>query len=217
MRLQTLEVQIRRTDKSEAWGQQEFRGYAKFKTPDFAFIELGVVDGNNIVPAERIVCDGKRVWQYKHKEKQIFIYPLGKQQRRALEEGPLPFLFNFSKDDAKRRYALELKRFVDDGKGQAYYVIAVTPLLTIDQQEFSLAYIQLDARYLLPTMLYLVGPNQKSQKRYDLSDIKPNNPNWKGDEFFRGRLYRGYKVEENGGAPAGNPAAAVRAPNAGRQ
>ena len=60
-------------------------------------------------PYERIICTGKEVWQYRSDTQQIFIFPLGKdEQKKAIEEGPLPFLFNMQADDARQRYQMTL-------------------------------------------------------------------------------------------------------------
>ena len=56
---------------------------------------------------ETIVCGQNDVWQYLYEGKQIFIFPLAKGERqRALDEGPLPFLFNMKAKEAEERYEM---------------------------------------------------------------------------------------------------------------
>ena len=122
------------------------------------------------MPHERIVCTGKEVWQYHSPTRQIFIFPLEKQQQqRALEEGPLPFLFNMRADEAKKRYQMSLI-----AENSATYMVTVIPLLEIDKESFSKAIIQLDRKYLLPTNIVLIAPDGKSTQDYKFSDVKPN-------------------------------------------
>ncbi len=90
------------------WGGEEhYQGRALFKAPGLAWIDFRkVVDPKQPNPKtvahERIVCTGQEVWQYRSDTQQIFIFPLEHDaQKRALAQGPLPFLFNFRADDAK--------------------------------------------------------------------------------------------------------------------
>ena len=229
-KLETLELAIYRIDKDPQWGDEEhYLGRAAFKTPQLAFLDFRKVKmeeqpdpkdkkkkklvplkkNNQIVsvPFETIVCTGLEVWQYRYDVKQIFIFPLDKDQRkRALEEGPLPFLFNMRAADAQQRYAMTL-----DGQDKNKYLVKIKPLLQQDQDTFSVAWIYLDKQFLLPTRIFLLAPNGKMTKDFHLSQIKPNQ---KVDP----RLFVGvnpgnqFKIERNPGgpAPANNPRARRR-------
>src|SRR5262249_57909701 len=132
-------VKMKRTDRSPAWDEDDhYEGRAMFKAPNLAWLDFAkekeVKDSKTgarsmkFVPHERIVCTGTEVWQYRCDTSQIFIYPLEKDvQQRALEEGPLPFLFNFKAADAKKRYTMTL---VDDNPEAP--VIRIIPRLPID-------------------------------------------------------------------------------------
>jgi TIGR03009 family protein len=229
-KLETLELAIYRIDKDPQWGDVEhYLGRAAFKNPQLAFLDfrkvkmqeqpdpkdkkkklLVPVKKNNqvvSVPFETIVCTGAEVWQYRYDVKQIFIFPLDKDQRkRALEEGPLPFLFNMRAADAQKRYEMELK-----GQDNNKYLVKIKPLLPQDQETFSIAWVYLDKEFLLPTRIFLLAPNGKMTKDFQLSQIKPNQ---KVDP----RLFVGvnpgnqFKIERNPGgpAPANNPKARRR-------
>jgi len=211
-RLKTLDVRIKQTvQTSEAWGgqPQQFDGRAIFKSPNLAWIDFQqvVVDENKkkkLVPNERIICTGKEVWHYLSKTQQIHIYPLGKQQReRALQEGPLPFLFNFKAEEAKQRYRMTLLK--EDDK---CYVIGILPNEQIDKESFSKAFIRLDSQYLLPTQVLLYPVDEKSGlKNFVLSDIKPNVAVM--EENFRGqRLGKPWTIHINEESSSAGPAAA---------
>lgn len=175
-RLKSLDVKFKRVDHSPAWGDNElYEGRAMLESPNLAWLDfkkVGVDKQNRpaLVPHERIVCTGKEVWQYHSPTLQIFIFPLEReQQQRALEEGPLPFLFNMRAGEAKKRYRMSLV-----SENAATYVVSVIPLLDIDKESFSTAIIQLDRKYLLPTNIVLFAPDGKSTQDYKFSDVKPN-------------------------------------------
>ncbi|HMB03248.1 MAG TPA: outer-membrane lipoprotein carrier protein LolA [Isosphaeraceae bacterium] len=229
-RLKTLDVKIERTDKNPAWGEDEhYVGRALLMSPDLAWLDFQKVafkggkpvldkDGKPMLtPWERIISTGEEVWQYRNETKQIFIYPLEKQpQKRALEEGPLPFLFNFREADARQRYEMSLME-----ENDKHYWIGIRPKLVMDQDAFKQAFVKLDKEVLLPVRIYLLAPDGKSTKNFTLKreemrlnkEIPPQN--------FRGQVMAGWKVIDNRegeGVPArGRPEpAAAPAPASGR-
>ena len=192
-KLQTLELAIYRKDKDPKWGDEEqYWGRAAFKSPQLAYLDfrkikmqeqpdpkakrkkilVPVKKDNKVdtVPFETIVCTGQEVWQYRYDVKQVYIFPLDKDQRkRALEEGPLPFLFNMRAAEANQRYEMKLQ-----GQDGTRYLVMIVPRLKEDQDTFSTAWVYLDKKYLLPTKIYLLGPDGASTKEFHLSQIKPN-------------------------------------------
>jgi TIGR03009 family protein len=232
-KLKTLDAKIFRRDYIVAWEEFEyFEGHAIFKSPNLAYIDFRKIKQDKdkkpvkdpqtqawvSAPKERIICTGSEVWQYDSDTKQIIIYPLEKDQAaKALEEGPLPFLFNMKADDAKRRYDMTL--ISQDAKG---YGISVRPKLEVDQESFSQAFVQLYRKYLLPVRIVLHSPDGKSQKDFQLGEIKPNAK--LNDDTFTGKTDASWKVVRNPGgderprpgvaggqrrpAPAAAPAAA---------
>jgi TIGR03009 family protein len=206
-RLKTLDVRMTRTDRSPAWDEDDqYKGRAMFKTPNLAWLdfekEKEVKDPRTgakqkrFMPHERIVCTGTEVWQYRCDTSQIFIYPLEKDvQQRALEEGPLPFLFNFKAADAKKRYTMTLVE--DDPQAP---VIRIIPRLPIDQESFKLAWVKLDRQlFLLPQRILLIQPDGKSSKDFELK-LNPEVANCDvRDENFRPKAGEGWKIVRNPG------------------
>ncbi|MGZ3317500.1 MAG: hypothetical protein ACXU95_09365, partial [Isosphaeraceae bacterium] len=144
--LKTLDVTVLRIDDNPAWGEIEYyEGRALFKSPNLAFIDFNKITQDDkkkplrdpqkkdkwlATPYERIVCTGEEVWQYKSDTQQIFIYPLGKnEKKKAIEEGPLPFLFNMHAEDARQRYQMSL--ISEDAKG---YGVSIKPKLQEDKE-----------------------------------------------------------------------------------
>jgi TIGR03009 family protein len=217
--LKTLDVTIERTDKNPAWGEDEhYVGRALLMSPDLAWLDFKKVaskdgkptlDKNGqliLTPWERIISTGEEVWQYRTDTKQIFIYPLEKQpQKRALEEGPLPFLFNFREAEARQRYEMSLM-----GEKEDHYWIGIKPKLVMDQDAFSMAFVKLDKQLLLPVRIYLMAPDGKSTKDFILKKdrIKPNEPimreNFKGQEF--GPPWKVIDNRQGNGQPQPKPA-----------
>jgi TIGR03009 family protein len=215
-KLTTLDVTMTRTDKSDAWGELEnYEGRAILKSPNYAWLNFKKIveeedpktkkKTRKIVDHERIICTGTEVWQYMSPTQQIFIYPLGKdQQQRALEEGPLPFLFNFKAAEAQKRYRLELISEDEDK-----VVLRIVPKLDIDSSTFKTAMVQLNRKfYLLPTRIYLIAPDGKSSKDFvlTLTEKSPNQEVIAAN--FQGQIIKGWKIIRNPGGDA--PAAAAR-------
>jgi TIGR03009 family protein len=210
-KLKTLDVGILRVDDAPAWGDKDYyEGRALFKSPNLAFIDFRRIKLDDkkkpmrdpqdpkkwiSAPYERIVCTGEEVWQYSSDTQQIFIFPLEKdEQKKAIEEGPLPFLFNMRADDAKRRYQMSLMS--EDEKS---FGVSIKPKLKEDKDSFSMAFVNLDRSYLLPIRILMISPDGKSSKDFQLGPMFPNRA--VNDRNFQGKpLGPPWKVVRN---PAG--------------
>ncbi len=144
---------------------------------------------------ERIVCTGPEIWHYRFDKSQIFIYPLDKEaQRKALDEGPLPFLFNMKAQNALERYQMSLQ-----GENNKVYFVVIKPRLKEDQENFSTAWVYLDRKFLLPVRIILFTPDGQSTRDFVLSKIEANQG--VRDDTFRGVKFKGWSVERNPGEP----------------
>jgi TIGR03009 family protein len=226
-KLKTLDVQIYRVDKDFKWGDEiHYKGRAVFKAPNLAYLDFAklkvapnakgklapVVNQKNgkwiQTRVETVVCSQNEVWQYLHDVKQIFIFPLAKEQRqRALEEGPLPFLFNMKAKEAEARYEMTL---VD--QNAQFFVVKVIPKLKEDKESFKTALLYLEKTFLLPSRIALINADGKSSRVYDLSDIRPNKP--VEDQWFKGGPVKGWAVQNNPAAQAPKQGRAAGAPGA---
>ncbi|HEU5116296.1 MAG TPA: hypothetical protein VFT74_06410, partial [Isosphaeraceae bacterium] len=172
------------------------------------------------------------VYHFYAPSKEVFVYPLDKDQRkRSIEEGPLPFLFNMKSADAKRRYFIELlqKKTTKDGSPGA--IIRIVPRIDIDQSEFSQAIVLLNLKTFLPEALQLYSPNGKDTKTYIFSKVErngENNPatrpnNYNGTMMADAFRKSGYKVlvnpspQPNQSARPAGVAGGAAAPAAPRQ
>ena len=193
-RLTSLEVDVYRIDKDPAWWNDEkhFLGHAAFKGPQLTYLDFRKVklqaqvdpkDKNKkklapvlkngqiqAVPYQTIVCTGAEVWDYRYDVREIFVYTLDKDARkRALEEGPLPFLFNMKAQEAKERYDMVL--WSEDDKA---YLVKVLPKSREEKERYSTTWIYLDRSYLLPTRIVRIMTDKKSTQDFHLSHIEPN-------------------------------------------
>ncbi len=214
-RLKSLDVSFTRLDKAPGWNQvDEFRGRAYLQSPNLVCLHFQKVD---VVPPankptlqnyERIVCTGKEVLQYDYQRQQIFRFPLDKQQRqRALQEGPLPFLFNMKAAEAKERYGMT---YIN--QNEKAYLIGVVPHKQEDRDVFSKAFIQLSKSTFLPDRLLLLSPNGKDTQDYTFSGISANGQI--DPQYFQQLQIKGWKLIDNP-SPQQQPQAAPRA--VGRQ
>ncbi|MDG3002977.1 outer membrane lipoprotein-sorting protein [Paludisphaera mucosa] len=223
-KLKTLDVVIFRRDDVPAFDEVEYyEGRALFKSPNLAFIDFKKIKQDDAgkpvkkdettwdsTHEERIICTGNEVWQYKSDTRQIFVFPLEKDQAaKAIEEGPLPFLFNMKAEEAKQRYEIGLMPPPNDKS----FGISIKPKLDVDKESFSHAFVQLDRAYMLPVRIVLVSPDGKSKKDFKLESVKPNatvkEENFVGKEFAKWKVIRNPAGEER---PRNAPPAAAARP-----
>ena len=210
--LKSLDVLIYRKDldsREVLGGETHYQGTAKFESPNKAYIEFNLIklDRNKkdvidpktkrrvTEPYERIKCTGNEVWQYKFDTKQIFVFPLNKEeQARALDEGPLPFLFNMKADEDRNRYHMTL---LPEKEGSKVHLIKVRPRLAIDREDFGEALIELEKTYLLPTRIVLFSPDRVGTREYFLSHHTANPKTPIDPAYFKGIEYKDWKVVRN--------------------
>lgn len=199
--MKTLDAQFRRKDDLVTLGDKEYyQGRAMLKSPNLVVLQFSRTDKDftkKPVLEERIVCTADEVWQFGYKLKQIVIHTLDQdQKRRALQQGPLPFLFNMKAADAKKRY--EMTAWADS-KNQLYH-IKIVPRQREDRENFLQAGVTLDMKEFLPKRMILHDPNGKDQKTF-LFDAIVRNTSWSSDPFTP-QLVNGWEVIRN---PVGEP------------
>ena len=146
------------------------------------------------------------VWQYLYDGRQIFIFPLAKGERqRALDEGPLPFLFNMKAEEAEARYQMFFEK-----ENEKHYTVKVLPKVQEDRESFKMAFSTWRRRTCCrPDRAALAG-------RQEQPGILPGQeqPNAKvDDKIFQGGVYKGWTVQKNPAADGprrGTPGAVRR-------
>lgn len=213
--IETLSADFERVDVNRLFKTRTlFRGQAVLKSPNLACLHYLKFDPAKKDPKnprsgwsffERVVCSGDEVYDYSADTKTVSVFPMPKdQRRRAIEEGPLRFLFNMRVAEVKRRYVMDLT-----GKTETAYEIRVIPLLREDKQAFSQAYILLNKKTFLPDAMLLYSPEGKGNtQEYSFKTVLKNK---KIDEkFFQYQAYPGYKkivnpVNDEPTTPASRP------------
>ncbi len=210
-----LDVLFTRIDTERGWGKTTYEGRAVLQSPNLAWVDLQKSDVDpkttkkELKPHERIISTGKEVWQYFPPVKQIIIHALAAEERqRAMDEGPLPFLFNMKAEQAKKRYKMTLTSETPE-----VYVIKIIPLMAIDLEAFEEAFAQLDKVTLQPRQLRLVDKTRDT-KDYWFTKME-SNPTTDFSKFFVGEKYTGWTVERNEANKAQGTAVGQRPPTAG--
>lgn len=219
---ESLYAQFTRTDRSPALVEPKvYEGQALLRKPNLACLDFQEVLKDRPKPAfsQRIVCSGAKVYQFLGPTKQVFVYPLAEdERRRAIEEGPLPFLFNMRVERALQRYTWRLlEERPAQGTKPASYIIEIVPLVEIDLEEFSKALVMLNQESFLPEALQLFHPNGKDTKTFVFKKVERNgdgNPagnlaNYDGEKMAEKFQTYGYKVIVN-------PDSAGQVPEVGR-
>ena len=219
-KVKSLQVVFERTDKSVKWDDKVSQGTAILKSPDLACLEFkrAILDsdgkprlklnanGQKAIdvekePYQRIVCTGKEVLQYEWDEKVLYIYPLDKEARqKALQQGPLPFLFNMKAAEARQRYSMTL---VPDARFPKEYCIKVVPNEEIDKKDFKMAVVWLDKEQFQPSRLVLYPVGDKDLQEFRFTLIAPNKPI--ADAYFAVVIPDKWKVERNDNPDGPNP------------
>ena len=235
-KLKTLDVKIYRIDKDPKWkrggalrgachvqepqpglpGLRQDQAGAGCQGPDGPGDRSQDRETGDRRGTETIVCGQNDVWHYLHEGRQIFIFPLAKGERqRALDEGPLPFLFNMKAQEAEQRYDMT---FV--GENQKYYAVKVLPRLQEDKETFKSAFIYLDKKYLLPARIVLrdrrrpqhpgLHPGGDPRQRAEVKDIVLQGGRLQGLEGGRRIPPRGSRSRVQAAGRPGGAAAMPR-------
>jgi TIGR03009 family protein len=215
-KLKSLDVRIYRIDKDFRWKDEvHFEGRAVFKSPDLAYLDfwklkLAPNAKGQLAPmkdpkkpnawlrdhTETVVCGKDAVWQYLYDGRQIYQFPLAKGERqRALDEGPLPFLFNMKAQEAEARYQMYLEK-----ENEQYYLVKILPRLQEDKESFKVALLYLEKKFLLPARIALLSPDGKSSRDFYLDKQQPNAQ--VADTLFKGGPLPGWVVQKNPAAEA---------------
>ncbi len=152
------------------------KGEIKYASPDkgkFQVTELSRYAGPPTMPggqpqyaiqdasfAEHWVSDGKNVFEYSARNKQLIQRELPPEmQGKAIADGPLPFLFGARAETIRARYWV---RGLPQG-GRGKYWLEAVPKSRHDAQNFKAVTIVLDEQTYLPELLEVFAPNYDSK------------------------------------------------------
>lgn len=168
---------------------------------------------------EHWVCDGKSVFEFSHKTKELVEVKLPpNMQGNAIADGPLPFMFGAKADKIKQRYWIrEIPR---TAKEQPYQLELIPKRRG---EDYSRIRVKLDPQKFLPTQMVLYELNLVGRSAYSFRKMKANSTannlrNFMGG-FVSPKTPRGWtKIVKNvgGTAPAPKGQQPPRAPQGQR-
>jgi TIGR03009 family protein len=168
---------------------------------------------------EHWVCDGKAIYEYNHRDKQLVVTPIPDEMRGvAIVDGPLPFLFGAQADKLIERYWIYPTRPPEGVVGQVW--LKAFPRRQADAANYDFVEIILNAATMQPMALQIHLPGGQQRHVYKFSDAKVNGTldNWFGGLFSAPRTPLGWKrvvvqpesTEVVPGPQASNPADGVQ-------
>jgi len=197
--------------------KHQSKGTAFLKRPDRVVLQINVEnpETGDFEFDRRIMSTGGEIIEFDKRREQVTVYPLPEDDRqRAMEEGPLPFLFRMNARAFKQRYLAKLLE-----ETEAYYRIAIIPRHEIDREAFDAAVIYLDRQTLQPKEIHTRSPNGKDMQHYYIRGFWRNPPQGIDDQAFtwsrekeRQLEQRGWRVVHSPG-PAGPSDERQPAPN----
>lgn len=180
-------------------------GELNYNTPDNAEYKVYDSDGN---VSEHWLCTGKSIFEFKHSEKTLVQRDLPPElQGKAIEDGPLPFVFNSNAAKLKQRYWMRLTAPPEGVTDQVW--IEAFPKRREDKANFDRAELILNANEMLPMAVQLHMPGGQTRTVHKFKDTKVNGF-WAGLKGFKPKVSRDWKVyvEPAGGMAEAPPAQA---------
>lgn len=162
--IRTFETKFRRyryvqsMEDATSLKREDDLGELKYAAPDKGMFSISDLEGKENM---KWLCDGKSVYEYQYKLKQIdqIILP-PEMQGRSITSGPLPFLFGSSAEQLKKRYYIRISHNVKLQPGQV--MIEAYPKTASDSTEFIRAdMIILTYPQIRPVAIKLYKPNQE--------------------------------------------------------
>jgi len=130
---------------------------------------------------ERWVCDGTKIIQINDVEKTYEEFVIPHQARgQNIMNGPLPFLFGMSANDAHQRYQLKLLKNTNQ-----VVQLHVKPRWRQDAANWREAYVNLDPKTYLPQAVMMVDPSGNLETVYTFANFKINGGRIRLPSFLR--------------------------------
>ncbi|HMP05644.1 MAG TPA: hypothetical protein PJ982_04790, partial [Lacipirellulaceae bacterium] len=156
---------------------------------------------------EHWVCDGKAVFEYNHRQKQLVVTPIPEGMRgRAIADGPLPFLFGAEAQKLMQRYDIRPLQ----GNPEQIWLKAY-PRYANDAANYESVEVILDRKTMHPVALkvYLPGRQQQHVYTFDAPTINGKLDAWFGGLFSAPRTPFGWTRVVVDDTPAPGPQAAM--------
>ena len=163
---------------------------------------------------EHWVCDGKAVYEYEHRNKQLVVTPIPEPLRgKSIVDGPLPFLFGAEAKKLAERYWIR-----STSSNETTINLEAYPRRQADAANYDRVDVILDRKTMQPTAIQVHLPGGQQRHVYTFHDATVNGKleAWFGGLFSAPRTPLGWKkVVVQDGGPGAAPQAAN--PDAGVQ
>jgi TIGR03009 family protein len=162
---------------------------------------------------EHWVCDGKAIYEYEHRLKQLRVTSIPEEMRgQSIVDGPLPFLFGAEAQKLMDRYWIRPKSHPTQIWLEAY------PKRQMDAANYDAVEVMLDPQtmYPLAIQVHLPGGKQRHVYTFQTPTVNGKMESWFGGLFNAPRTPLGWKkvvmtdAELQPGPQAANPAAGVQ-------
>ncbi len=160
---------------------------------------------------EHWVCDGKAVYEYNHRDKQLVVTSVPPEMRgQAIVDGPLPFLFGAKADKLMSRYWIRTKQSTETDIWLEAY-----PRWPSDAANYNSVDVMLDRKTMQPKAIQVHLPGGQQRHVYMFTNPQVNAKNlgaWFTGLFSAPRTPLGWKQVMADEAPAAPQAANPQAP-----
>jgi TIGR03009 family protein len=140
---------------------------------------------------EHWVCDGKAVYEYNHRDKQLVVNTIPEHMRgQEIVNGPLPFLFGAEADKLMARYWIRNKA----GGAEEIWLEAF-PRWQNDAANYDSVEVMLDRKTMQPKAIQVNLPGGQQRHVYIFTEAKVNQKNlgtWFNSLFKSPRVPMGY-------------------------
>jgi TIGR03009 family protein len=163
---------------------------------------------------EHWVCDGKAVYEYEHRNKELRVTPIPEALRgKSIVDGPLPFLFGADAKKLMDRYWINVKK-----SPAAQIWLEAYPRRQADALNYDYVEVMLDRKTMQPTAIqvHLPGGQQRHVYMFQSPTVNGKLDALWGGLFSAPRTPIGWKkVVVNDGDPApgqqaANPAGGIQ-------
>jgi len=200
----------RQTLDKQLGARDEHKGYAMFLKPAAkddgarAYLEMAKVAKPEIF--EKYICTGTFLYEYVAANKAVRIHDMPKNNKAAMQESFLSFLFGMTADQAKTRYQMD--HVVPNPPDKFYHYLRIRPKMQQDQADFIEARLSLFRENNLPAQIWYLQPNKNEitwnftklqlNREIPLKHFEPTLPkDWRQERVLPKALVPGQPVIRN--------------------
>ena len=122
---------------------------------------------------EHWVCDGKAVYEYNHRDKQLVVVGIPEEMRGTkIVDGPLPFLFGAEAQKLMERYWIRSRQ-----SDPSMIWLEAHPRWQSDAANYDMVDVMLDRKTMQPTAIQVTLPGKQQRHVYQFTSPSVNETN----------------------------------------